>query len=98
VSFAASVQLMALPELLTVDEVAERSRFSTKTVRRAIRRGELRASKPCGRWRIRPCDFEDWVERATYIVDEAAVAPQLAPVPPRGSGGALRRIEREVSA
>jgi excisionase family DNA binding protein len=48
--------------LLTVSEVAERVGLSTKAVRRAIERGELPASKLCGRIRVRPEDVDEWIE------------------------------------
>jgi excisionase family DNA binding protein len=48
--------------LLTPAEVAERVGLSTKAVRRAYERGELPASKLCGRVRIRPEDVEAWIE------------------------------------
>ena len=46
-------------DLLTVDEVAERCHVSTKTVRRAIDRGELRASRLAtrGGWVVRAGDL-----------------------------------------
>ena len=41
-----------LPELLTIDEVAERLKVSTKTVRRWIERGELRIYRLGGQIRV----------------------------------------------
>ena len=85
------------PLLLTVAEVARRSKFGEKAVRNAIKRGELRAYKLCGQWRIRDDDYEEWVEGSKYVPASAAVA-ETVPVPPmRGSLAALRRIESEAA-
>lgn len=48
--------------LLTAAQTAERVGLSTKAVRRAIERGELPASKLCGRIRVRPADVDSWIE------------------------------------
>jgi len=79
--------------LLTVRDVATRSKLSEKTVRRAIRRGELIAFKVRGRWRVRESDYEAWIERgrAVPVRAESITFEPLAPV--RGSLSALRRIE-----
>jgi excisionase family DNA binding protein len=49
--------------LLTPQQVAEACQLSTRTVVRAIERGELRASKLAvrGGWRIVPTDIDDWL-------------------------------------
>jgi excisionase family DNA binding protein len=60
------------PEFLTVKEVAEIVRLHERVVRRAIRRGELRASKPCGRIRIRRADLEAWLKDS-----ELATVPSI---------------------
>ena len=41
--------------------------LSEQAIRRAIRRGELRASKVCSRIRILLADLEDWIERNQVI-------------------------------
>jgi len=48
--------------LLAVAGVAERVGLSEKAVRRAIGRGELPASKLCGRIRVRPEDVDIWIQ------------------------------------
>jgi excisionase family DNA binding protein len=49
--------------LLTPQQVADACQLSTRTVVRAIERGELRASKLAlrGGWRILPTDVDDWL-------------------------------------
>jgi excisionase family DNA binding protein len=42
-------------------EVAELVGLHAAVIRRAIDRSELRASKLCGKWRIRREDFEAWI-------------------------------------
>jgi len=54
---------------LTIQEVAELARCEHRTVRRAIRSGELRASLIGGRWIVRTDAVEDWFEtRANHRV------------------------------
>lgn len=84
-------------KLLTVEEVATRSGFGPKAVRKAIRRGELRAHNLCGRWRIREEDYDAWVDAATFV-PSALVEVGDPPAPrTRGSLAALRRIEAEAA-
>jgi excisionase family DNA binding protein len=89
--------LPKVAEILTVNELAQRSKLGEKAVRNAIRRGELRASKLCGRWRIRESDYEAWVEAGTYVPlrRTAALGPPVSPR--RGSLSALKRIEDEAA-
>lgn len=47
---------------LTVADVAQLRKVSEKTVRRAIGRGDLRASREGGRWRVDGTDLDDWVD------------------------------------
>lgn len=87
-----------MAEVLTVEEVSRRSKLGEKAVRGAIRRGDLRASKLCGRWRVRESDYDDWFERGrcaalTPVVDDVSAAPAAT-----GSLAALRRIEGEAAA
>src|SRR4051794_23349847 len=74
-------------DLLTVDQVAERCHVSTKTVRRAIDRGELRASRLAtrGAWGGRAGDFEAWVGLRGNRPPCAAEAPPRAPPPIPGA-------------
>jgi len=75
-------------------EIAELCGLSARAVYRAIARGELRASKICGRLRSRVLDVEDWIER--NVVEPVPTSKQL---PPNGwaapeSRGSLRRLLR----
>jgi len=49
------------PRLLTIIEGAEVLNTSDKTVRREIKKGELRAIRIGNQWRIDPCDLEDYI-------------------------------------
>jgi excisionase family DNA binding protein len=53
------------------EEVARQCGLSRRAVYRAIERGELRASRPCSRIRIRAADVKAWVEE-----DQIEPAPQ----------------------
>jgi excisionase family DNA binding protein len=78
---------------MTVDEVADRARLSPKTVRRAIRSGELAAYKLRGRLRIPTQEYLAWVRRAVYV-PPIPESESITPVaPPCGSRASLRRIE-----
>lgn len=86
-----------LPEmavtLLTIPEVATRSKLSEKTIRRLIARGELVACKVGGRWRVRESDCEAWLDRGRVVpLTNGRVVPGRT-VPVRGSLDALREIE-----
>ena len=48
--------------ILTVREVAERMRCEHRTVRRAIRSGELEAALIGGRWLVREEAVDDWFQ------------------------------------
>ncbi len=67
---------MSDERLATVAEVAEHVGLSERAIRRAIERGELPASKLCGRVRIRPEDAEAWIE-------QNRVQPRIPPAVPR---------------
>jgi excisionase family DNA binding protein len=79
-------------ELLTVDQVAELCQVDARTVRRAIDRGELKASKlgQRGCWRITTAAVAAWVEARANVPIPAPVARRAAqpariddaPVPP----------------
>jgi excisionase family DNA binding protein len=81
---------------LTVSEVAEQVGFGHQAVRRAIRRGELRAEKLCGRVRIEPLAVEEWCEANKL---RSASFPTPAPAR-RAAEGGLRRLldKREARA
>ena len=57
-----------LERLLTVREVAELEAVSTKTIRRRIAAGELRALKAGGQLRVRPKDLQAY-RRSNMLVD-----------------------------
>jgi len=83
--------------MLTVDEVAQLSKLSSKTVWREIGRGNLRAHKLSGRWRIRTEDCKAWIDRAAYAPDRVEARPHVPATPSCGSLAALRRIEGEAA-
>lgn len=56
-------------QYLTVDQVGQLVQLHPEVVRRAIRRGELQASRLCGRLRVSQQDFLAWIE-ATAIQPE----------------------------
>lgn len=68
--------------LLTVPEVAEHVQLDETTVRRAIRRGELVASKPCGQLRISPDAVTEWLEQ-TRVQRPVEIPRAPAPRAPR---------------
>jgi excisionase family DNA binding protein len=68
--------------LLTVEDVAGLTGLSAYTVRKAIRDGELVASKLRGRIRVDPGDLAAWVD-AGRIAPQAEVVLYDATVPPR---------------
>lgn len=88
---------------LSPEQVAERTPMSRKAVYGAIRRGELRASKRCGRWMVLEHDLDAWVaagvpEPAKQLIPPPVARPRRRGGPPaQGSLAALRSIEREVS-
>src|SRR3954447_19876673 len=83
-------------DLLTVDQVAERCHVSTKTVRRAIDRGELRASRLAtrGAWVVRATDFEAWLDLRANRPRRPAEAPVRTPTPIPGAGRSPDRSGR----
>jgi excisionase family DNA binding protein len=84
---------------LTVDEVAELMRVSSKTVMGAIAASHLEASRLTqgrGGWRVRPDAIDAWLEvrsnrtrRITQLGDVARASPEIA---------APRRAERSTRA
>lgn len=84
--------------LLTLREVAEWCRLSSKAIRGAIERRELRAVKVCGRWRVAPSDLDAWL--AASVVPCAPSLPDFprprASPAPSGSADRLTAIEREA--
>jgi excisionase family DNA binding protein len=78
---------------MTVDEVALFCGVSTKTVRRAIERGDLDAARLGGRaaLRIRPEAIDEWFARRSTrrTMPRVGDAAPIAPVP--ASGGRRRQ-------
>lgn len=83
--------------MMTVEEVARHAKLSPKTVCREIGRGNLRAHKLAGRWRIRAEDCEAWIDRAAYAPDRIDRRSRVPATPSRGSLAALRQIEGEAA-
>jgi excisionase family DNA binding protein len=85
--------------LLTPEEVAKQTRLCVATVRRKCQTGELRASKPAGRWRIAPEAVKEWIHASEPKRDPGVLRPQTAELdgtvarPSRGSWRRLRVIE-----
>lgn len=78
--------------LLTPRHVARLSGFSEKTVLRAIRAGELPASKVRNQYRIWPADYRAWIDGAR--VEHPATPPSRGPTPTdTASASRLRQME-----
>ena len=79
-------EVMAMSDLLTVDEVARRARVHPETVKRAVRAGRLRAARlgARGAYRIREEWFDEWVDDQSIASSSAtdcgprdALAPKM---------------------
>jgi excisionase family DNA binding protein len=68
------------PMLLTLSEASERVRLSPWALRRAIKRGELDASKPAGRIRISEQAIADWL-KLTRVEPEVEPTREAPPLP-----------------
>ena len=77
---------------IDIKEAAARSGFSTKTLYRAIKAGELRAKKVRSRWRIAVSDLEAWLRLPAPAAARPAAVRVAAPAEV-GSLGALKLIE-----
>jgi excisionase family DNA binding protein len=79
--------------LLTPADVAERCQISTKTVLRAIHRGQLRATQlgERGVYRMHAADVHAWIEANVVPAPPVRRHPTPAPfrVPPEPSSGRL---------
>ena len=53
----------------TIQEVAEKTGKSQKTIRRHIAAKKLIASRIQNKWRIRPEDYDRWIESGDYEED-----------------------------
>jgi excisionase family DNA binding protein len=85
------------PDILTPAEAARISRYSVKTIYRAIQSGRLPASRPTARYRIRSADLAIWLG----AVEDWASAPVDLPPPSApaevGSLGRLRALEADAA-
>ena len=70
-----SMNLQTYPELMTVEEVAEYLRTSTRTILNWASRGEIPAGKIGSEWRFRRDDVRVWVESRfrTEESDDSAI-------------------------
>lgn len=88
-------------QLLTVAQVAEQTGLAEWTIRRAIRDGELTASKLRGRLRVDALDLEAWVQDSR-VVPSPASSPELPramrPAPGAPVGGSFRSRMRKETA
>lgn len=55
-----------MAEYYTIQEVAEKTGKSQKTIRRHIAAKKLKASRIQNKWRILPSDFDKWIESGDY--------------------------------
>jgi excisionase family DNA binding protein len=79
--------LVTVDRLLTVNEAAALAGLKHLAVRKAINRGELAASKLCGRIRVDPADIRRWIAAgsvepgsAAFLNRDARSKPSAAPV------------------
>jgi excisionase family DNA binding protein len=81
--------------ILTVQEVAERMRCEHRTVRRAIRSGELEAALIGGKWLVREEAVDDWF-RSRCASPNPFSKSRRAPRPRAGSrrSDATASVER----
>ena len=84
-------------EFKSPKEIASLCGLSPRAIYRAISRGELRASRLCGRLRCRTVDVDEWIER-----NQVEPVPTLEQHPldgraaPRGRGS-LRQMLRTTT-
>ena len=85
-------------EFKSPNEIASLCGLSPRAIYRAIGRGELRASRLCGRLRCRTVDVEEWIER--NLVKPAPILKQLRRNGRSASAdrGSLRRMLRSTGA
>jgi excisionase family DNA binding protein len=81
--------------ILTVQEVAQRMRCEHRTVRRAIRSGELEAAFIGGRWLVREEAVDDWFRSRCASPSQFSKAPR-ARTPRAGArrADAIASVER----
>jgi excisionase family DNA binding protein len=84
-------------EFKSPKEIARLCGLSSRAIYRAIGRGELPASRLCGRLRCRTVDVEKWIER--NLVEPVPTLKQLPPdgrAAPEGRGS-LRQMLRATT-
>ena len=74
---------------LTVQEVAELTRCEHRTVRRAIREGELQASLIGGRWIVKDTAVEEWIDGCANERRPALTPSPARRLPPKREPSAL---------
>jgi hypothetical protein len=77
--------------VLTPKDIADRLRIDARSVRRAIARGELVASRTCG-LRVLAADAAAWWRG--QVVEVAAARAEVEPRAPRGAAPSRRASER----
>lgn len=92
-----------MTEFLTVPEIAAELRVDETTVRRHIRTGALRASKPFGVVRINRDDLDTYLQATVVQADTPRPTPMPRPARSRTSpvGGSVRdrlRADRKKAA
>jgi excisionase family DNA binding protein len=80
--------------MLSVAQVAQRCGVSPDAVRRAIRRGDLPASKVFGRIRIAEKDLDAYIQ-AGRVGGSEVVRRRRRPAPRADARGSLQALERK---
>lgn len=88
-----------MTELRDVAYAAQLTGFGAEAIRRAIKRGELIASKLCGQYRMTDEALEQWIESMRVAPETAASArsadrTRRAPAPVGGSFRQRARARR----
>jgi excisionase family DNA binding protein len=84
-----------MSRMLSPEQVARRAGFKRRAIYRCIERGELRASRLCGRLRIKEEDMEAWIA-ANVVVPAPVEVPDSNPASP--SKGLRRLLDDEWAA
>jgi excisionase family DNA binding protein len=81
--------------ILTIQEVAERMRCEHRTVRRAIRSGELEAALIGGKWLVREEAIDDWFRSRCAPPNPFLRSPRTrSPRPASGRSDGPASVER----
>jgi excisionase family DNA binding protein len=84
-------------QMLTPQDIEAYTGLEYHAVVRRLKVGEIRGYKLCGKWRVRPEDFEAWLEANVHRPVEPTQprVPKRSSRPPaEGSLASLRAIER----